>query len=301
MPDLIPDHSIIHARPLDFWPVQEKGRAAVPACFDLLYGSGHLRLTYAEMQDWVFVTPELIRIAVPEVVNMDLFRKGMAAGGSLRKALVDLRCAAIADRGILTACGAARHELQSLAELPRSGGVAEEANELDDPVMQPYDRWWYAIERYSNESALGELRVLAVPIAHVNRARDRNPNLAIDELYHLLTDGLSPVMAKIGVPTDSPDYAAVRSEWIEIAIESLVANIEEAVKGWPVLPGEPFQNVVVIDGNMFFITLDTIDGVTVASSTASKQALERFTREVHRVGHFHLAQGLATLRRAVVA
>ena len=190
--------------------------------------------------------------------------------------------------------------MQSLAEPPKSGGVDEEANEFDDPVMQPYDRWWYAIEQYGNKSAPGEVRVLAIPIVHVNRARERNPNLAINELYHLLADGLSPVMAEIGVPKDSADYAAVRSEWIEIAIESLVANIEEAVKGWPILPGEPFQNVVLIDGDMFFVTLDTIDGVTVASPTASKQALERFTMEVHRVGHSHLAHGLATLRRATV-
>lgn len=300
MTDLIPDHTIIHARSLDFWPIQEKGRAAMPACFDLLYGSGRLRLTYAEMQDWVFVTPELIRIAVPGVVNMDLFSKGMAVGGGLRKAMVDLRCAAIADRGILTACGAVRHELQSLAEPPKSGGVDEGTNEFDDPVMQPYDRWWYAIEQDGNESAARELRVLAIPIAHVNRTRECNPNLEINELHHLLADGVSPVMAKIGVPKDSADYAAVRSEWIKIAIESLAASIKEAVKGWPVLPGEPFQNVVRIDDDMFFITLDTVDDVTVASATASKKAVEEFTMEVYRVGHSLLAQGLATLRRAVV-
>jgi hypothetical protein len=301
MNDLILDHKIIHAGPLDFWPIQEKGRGAVPACFDLLYGSGHLRLTHATMQDWVFVTPELIRITLPEVVNMTLFRKGMAIGGALRAALVDLRCAAIVDRGILSACGEVRHELQSLAEPPTSPGVDQEANEFDDPVMKPYDRWWYGIERNGNEAAPGDPQVVAIPIAHVNRARERNPNLAINELYHLMADGLSPVMAKIGVPRQSADYAAVRSEWIEIAIESLLANIEDAVKGWPVLPGEPFQNVVVIDGNMFFITLDTIDGLTVVSPTASKQAVEQFTREVHRVAHSRLARGLATLRRAIVS
>ena len=58
--------------------------------------------------------------------------------------------------------------------------------------------------------------------------------------------------------------------------------------------------VVRVDDDMFFITLDTIDGVTVASATASRQALEEFSLEVHRVGHVHLARGLAMLHRAAV-
>ncbi len=115
MTDLIPDHSIIHARPLDFWPIQEEGRAAIPACFELLYGSGQLRLTHTEMEDCVLVTPDLIRIAVLCVVNMERFRKGMAVGGALRNALVDLRCAAIVDRGILTACSEVNAALQGLS------------------------------------------------------------------------------------------------------------------------------------------------------------------------------------------
>lgn len=301
MSDLIPDQTIVQARLLDFWPIQAKGRAALPPCLDLLYGSGHLRLTYAQMEDWVLVTPELIRIAVPEIANMDLFRNRMGVGGALRKALVDLRCAAIADRGILTACGEVKKTLQSLAEQPDGRGADPVDNEFDDPVMQPYDRWWYGVERNGNETSIDKPQVLAFPITHVNRARERNPNLVIDELYDLLADGLSPVMARIGVPKHSADYAAVRAEWIEIAIESLVANIEEAVKGWPVLPGEPFQQVVRVDDDMFFIGLDTIDGVTVASATASRQALKEFSLEVHRVGHIHLARGLAMLHRAVVS
>lgn len=167
--------------------------------------------------------------------------------------------------------------------------------------MQPYDRWRYGVERNGNEASTDQPQVLAFPITYVNRARERNPGLVIDELHDLLADGLSPVVAKIGVPKHSADYPAVRAEWIEIAIESLVANIEEAVKGWPVLPGEPFQQIVWVDEDMFFITLDTIDGVTVASVTASRQALEEFSLEVHRVGHVHLARGLVMLHRASVS
>ena len=114
MPDLILDSSILQAEARDFWPTQEKGRGALPACFDLAFGSGHLKLTHAAMPDWVLVTPELIRIAVPEIVNMQVFRGAMAIGGALRTAFVDLRCAAIVDRGILTACGEVKAELQSL-------------------------------------------------------------------------------------------------------------------------------------------------------------------------------------------
>lgn len=196
MNELTLDPTILQAGPLDCWPIQEKGRSALPACFDLTLGSGLLTLTHAAMPDWVMVSTEHIRIAMPEAANI---------------------------------------------------------------------------------------------------------NLVINELYDLLEDGHSPVMAKIGIPKNSADYPEARAEWIEIAIESLVANIEEAVKGWPVLPGEPFQQLVWAGDDMFFITLDTIDGVTVASATASRQSLEEFSLEVHRVGHIHLARGLAMLHRAVVS
>lgn len=301
MSDLIPDQTIVQARLLDFWPIQAKGRAALPPCLDLLYGSGHLRLTYAQMEDWVLVTSELIRIAVPEIANMDLFRNGMGVGGALRKALVDLRCAAIADRGILTACGEVKLELQSLCAQPDGSGGDRDDNDCDDPVMQPYNRWRYTIERSDPDTTANKPQVLAFPIRHAFRVWEGNPMLAIHELRDLLAEGISPVMARIGVPKHSADYAAVRAEWIKIAIESLLANIEEAVKGWPVLPGEPFQQVVWVDDDMFFITMDTIDAVTVASATASRQALEEFTLEVHSVGHVHLARGLAMLRRAAVS
>lgn len=298
MNDLILDPTIVYAGLLDFWPTQNKGHGAVPACLDLSL-SGLLRLTHAPMQDWVLVTPEFIRIAVPGIVNMDHFHRGLAVGGALRTALVGLRCAAIADRGILTASGEVRHELQGLSEGPSSRGADRGEIDYDDPVLQPYGGWFYGIERNSGETD-GKPRVLGLPIPRVNQARQRNPDLAIYSSDDLLEDGLSPVTAEIGIPRHDADYAAARSEWIEIAIESLVANIEEAVKGWPILPGEPFQNVVLIEGDMFFITVDTVDGVTVASPTASEQALEQLTLEVHRVGHSHLVHGLAMLRRAVV-
>jgi hypothetical protein len=301
MSELILDPTVLHVGPLNCWPIQEKGRSALPACIDLTLGSGLLKLTHAAMPDWVMVSTEHIRIAMPDAVNITLLRKALDTGGTLRSALVDLRWAAISDRGILTACGEVKKTLQSFVEQPDSCGTDHDDAEFDDPVMQPYDRWWYGVERNGNEASTDKPQVLAFPIARVNRARERYPDHVNDELYDLLAEGLSPVMAKIGVPRHSADFAAVRAEWIEIAIESLVANIEEAVKGWPVLPGEPFQNIVMIDDDMFFITLDTVDGVTVASTTASRQALEEFSLEVHRVGHVHLAHGLATLHRAVVS
>lgn len=300
MNDLILDDSILHATPIDFWPIQEKGLAAIPACFDLAFGSGHLKLIHAPMQDFVLVTPQFVRIAIPPIVNIERLHEELVVGEPLRNALVELRFAAIIDRGILTACGEVKDQLQSLSERPNNRDAGQEDNESDDPVMKPYDRWWYGVERNSDEIGSGKPQVLAFPISHVNRARERNPNLAINQLYDLLADGLSPVMAKIGVPKHSADYAAARSEWIEIALESLAANIDDAVKRWPALPGEPFQNFVRIDGDLFVITLDTIDGVTV-QSTASKQMLEQFTLEAHRVGHVHLAHGLATLRRAAAS
>jgi hypothetical protein len=301
MNELTLDPTILQAGPLDCWPIQEKGRSALPACFDLTLGSGLLTLTHAAMPDWVMVSTEHIRIAMPEAANITRLREALGIGGILRSALIDLRWAAISDRGILTACGEVKKTLQRLADQPDGRGADPVDNEFDDPVMQPYDRWWYGVDRKGNEASIDKPQVLAFPITHVNRARERNPNLVINELYDLLEDGHSPVMAKIGIPKNSADYPEARAEWIEIAIESLVANIEEAVKGWPVLPGEPFQQLVWAGDDMFFITLDTIDGVTVASATASRQSLEEFSLEVHRVGHIHLARGLAMLHRAVVS
>lgn len=117
MPDLTIDSSILEAAARDFLPLQEKGDSALTPCLDLWFGTGSLNLAYAEMPDRVLVTPERILIAIPWVVNMERFRKGMAVGGALRNALVDLRCAAIIDGGILTACGAVNAELQDLSSV----------------------------------------------------------------------------------------------------------------------------------------------------------------------------------------
>lgn len=114
MNDLILDRTIRQARPLDFWPLQAKGQVALPACVDLFFGSGLLRLKHVSMQDWFLLTPELIRIAAPTVVNIEHLHKGLAIGGVLRNALVELRCAAIIDRGIMTACLDVKNELQNL-------------------------------------------------------------------------------------------------------------------------------------------------------------------------------------------
>ncbi len=48
MSDLILDCTIVQSGPIDFWPIQEKDRCAVPACFELrcvaLIGRGLLRI-----------------------------------------------------------------------------------------------------------------------------------------------------------------------------------------------------------------------------------------------------------------
>ena len=115
MHDLILDSSILEAEARDFLPLQEKGRHALTPCFDFSFGTGHLKLIYATMPDWVLVTPDRIRISVPSIVNMEHFRQGMSVGGALRMALVKLRWAVISDRGILTACGEVNAELQGLS------------------------------------------------------------------------------------------------------------------------------------------------------------------------------------------
>jgi hypothetical protein len=300
MYDLILDQTIVSAKPIDFWPMQQKGDHAFPACFDLHLEPGLLALTHAAMPDSMLITSTVIRIAAPGLVNMDQLHKQLAFGGALRSALVDLRRAAIFDRGIFAACSAVKNELETLSEAQSSCSAAQDRNESCDLTLQPYDRWWYGVDRSIQEANIGSQRMRAFPFKYVGWASKNMPDLVIYDLRGLLAEGLSPVMAEIGVPKNSADYGTARFEWIEIAIESLIASIEEMVKGWPVMPGEPFQNVVRLDDHLFFITLDTVDGVTVASSSASKQSLEQFLLDVHQVGHSHLAHGLALLRRAVV-
>ncbi|WP_371422310.1 hypothetical protein [Tardiphaga sp.] len=114
MNDLTLDSTILQARPLDFWPLQAKGHEAFPACVVLFLGSGLLTLAHVSMSDWLLVTPKLIRIAAPNVVNIEHFQDSLAIGGALRNALIELRCAAIIDRGILAACSDVNNELQNL-------------------------------------------------------------------------------------------------------------------------------------------------------------------------------------------
>lgn len=115
MNDLILDRTILHARPMDFWPLQVKGEEVFPACVDLFTASGLLRLTHIAMSDWFLVTPELIRVAAPTVVNIEHLHASLATGGALRSALVELRCAAIVDRGIMAACVKLSKEMEKLA------------------------------------------------------------------------------------------------------------------------------------------------------------------------------------------
>ena len=298
MDDLILDRTIRNAGAIDFRSIPGTGLSLdLTACLDLFYGTGLLGLTHVAMESWVVVTPELVRIAVPEALNVNLFREGLAVGGALRNALVELRCAAIVDRGTLAACCDVNSKLQSLTEQEsiRSADRDGSKSGIGDPVFEPYSLWFYGIERKTED---GKPQVLAFPLPYVGRAREVAASLAIYDLDDLLEMGLSPVTAKIGVPKDHAGYEVARREWIELAIKSLVADIQEAIKGWPVLPGEPFQNIVLIDDHLYFITLDTFDGVTVASATASKDELTRFSRDVTEIGCSHLAKSLTTLRRA---
>lgn len=115
MNDLILDRTILYARPLDFWPLQAKGKEVLPACIDLFIASGLLRLTHISMSDCFLVTPELIRIAAPTVVNIEHLHASLATGGALRNALVELRCAAIVDREIMAACVKLSKEMDKLS------------------------------------------------------------------------------------------------------------------------------------------------------------------------------------------
>jgi hypothetical protein len=292
---LILDDTVVQASLPHFWPIQQMGQSAVPACLDLSFESGLLRLAHTPMQDWFVVTAAVARIAVPGLVNMDRFHTALAHGGALRNALIKLRIAAIIDRGVFAACADVKHELQLLSEQP---GVDEESCEAEDPVLKPYARWRYAV---AHKGEAGRPQVLAFPPSHIHRAKARDPDLVIKTLTELLADGLSPAIAKIGVREGDAGYVLARRDWIAIAVDSLVASIEEDVNRWPILPGEPFQVCILIDDDLYFIGLDTFDGVTVASATASAQALERVSLNVNEVGGARLAQGLKILARAASA
>jgi hypothetical protein len=62
------------------------------------------------------VMPEYVRFDARGPLAPDVLRRDLAVGGALRKLIVELRCAALIDRGLLTACQAFSSKLESLVE-----------------------------------------------------------------------------------------------------------------------------------------------------------------------------------------
>jgi len=91
----------------------------------------------------------------------------------------------------------------------------------------------------------------------------------------------------------------VRREWIGVAIESLLADIKHAIETRGVFPGEPFQNVLHLEGNVYFINIDTIDGITLASATgAGTHQMNRLCYEINEIAGVRLTDALRRLHQA---
>ena len=170
----------------------------------------------------------------------------------------------------------------------------------ENAMLAPYEAWFYGIERRHGSDAtdVDRKNVLAFPFSHARQARAHSSSLAIHVLDDLLEIGASPILATIGIEKEHADYETARREWIAISIDSLIAGIDEAVKSWRILPGEPFQNALRLENDLFFVTVDTVDGLTVASPTASKARLYRLLDDINAIAGPRLTDAVALLREA---
>jgi hypothetical protein len=82
-----------------------------------------------------FGLPKLVHVSIvepyvifPKYARFDILRRDLAVGSTIRKLLVELRGAALVDRGMLAACEACSTRLESLIE------NVESANNIGPPV-----------------------------------------------------------------------------------------------------------------------------------------------------------------------
>lgn len=114
MRDLVIHHSIKDGLILCRSAVMMMHRA-IP-CLDFYFESGLLEPVHVSIVDPYAIFPKHARFDVHGPFDPDILRRDLAVGGALGNLLVELRRAALIDRGLLAACEACSIRLESLIE-----------------------------------------------------------------------------------------------------------------------------------------------------------------------------------------
>jgi hypothetical protein len=83
-------------------------------CLDFYFISGLLELVHVPMVEAYVIFPEHARFDMRGPFDPDILRRDLAVGGAVRNLLVELRRAALIDRGLLAACEACSTRLDIL-------------------------------------------------------------------------------------------------------------------------------------------------------------------------------------------
>ena len=287
---LVIDDSIEQARTTLVW-IKQHGDSK--PCLELSFESGILKLIHAPILHLFVITHESVRFEVSGALDPSNLRAGLVPGADLRRSIDEVRCAALIDRAVLTAC---RNFTATLDTMYSRSSLS-----LSGPALTPYDFWTYGIEPDGTGEFSG--RLLAFPTdAHVQAAKKQNRSLVEYRLEDLLRVGRTPLTAQICAAEDDQGYQFMREKWISTAITSLVEKVDQSIRTSiqrNTFPDESFQSCIFLADRLYVIKLDMVHGVSVDATTAGMEELNQVRREVSERGGAQIKYALNRLRARV--
>jgi hypothetical protein len=284
------DNSIQDAQANLVW-FEQLGKPALKPCLELSFETGILKLTYEQILNPFEITHESVRFEVSEELTPSNLRAGLAVGGDLRLLIDEVRCAALIDCDLLTAC---RTFCTKLDTMYSRGLLA-----LSGPALTPYDSWTYGIEFNGFCSSF-----LAFPTpGHVEQFKKEHQSLIEYRLEDFLSIGQSPVSAQICAAVDDHGYQFMREQWISTAINSLDGMVDRSITKsiqQNTFPDYTFQSAIFLADRLYVIQLDVSHGLRIDSASASAKELDRVRREVSERGEAQFNFALKRLRARLV-
>ncbi|MGL3107264.1 hypothetical protein [Bradyrhizobium sp. BR 1432] len=107
--------------------------------------------------------------------------------------------------------------------------------------------------------------------------------------------------AAIGLREDQEEYRTVRKGWIATVIDSLVAQVDVAIKAARdrnAFPGDLFHSMIILSDKLYCVRLDIMKGIAVDAASASTEDLNGARQEVNEIGELRLRHALQRLRDA---
>ena len=288
---LIIDNSIQNAQTCFVW-FERTGEPSLKPCLRLSFEAGILTLTHETILNTFEVSPESVRFKISDALDPRNLRAGLALGGDLRPLIDEVRCAALSDRDLLTACRNVSAKLDTMY----SCGLLS----LSGPALTPYDSWTYANEFEGSPVT----SLLAFPTAaHFEAFKTKNQSLTEYRLEDLLRIGQTPVNAQICAAENDQGYQFMREWWISTVIYSLVGKVNRSIKKSArlnIFPDHTFESAIFFADRLYVIQLDVSCGMRVYSASAGKEELDRVRKEVSERGDAQLTSALKSLRARVL-